>query len=472
MRASNYDRLFEACLEELLARGHRVHVALDVRKKRSARSPIFERLADAYPTLSVDDGPKRKRTPWASLAGRLRYSLDYLRYLEPAFRNAPALRRRARKRAPASLVRATDLRLVRSLPGRRLIRHSLRLLEAAAPAPREVVRYLERQAPDVVLVTPLVALGSNQGDFIRAARWLRIPTGVAVASWDNLTNKGAIRDRPDRLFVWNEAQAREAVELHRIKRRSIVVTGAHTYDQWFDWEPSSSREEFCARVGLAAERPILLYVCSSAFIAAEEGRWLHEWLRRIRSSDHAELREVGVLIRPHPQNVQPWEELGLDVAGSTAVFPRGGAAPTTDERKRDYYDSIHHAAAVVGINTSALIESAIVGRPVFTLLAREFRATQEGTLHFSHLTGDAGEGVLGVARTWEEHEEQLAAALVANDEAAWRNAAFVDSFVRAPSGASATPLLADGIEELVGVRASTRRGRRSVVRLLATPWVR
>ena len=32
-----------------------------------------------------------------------------------------------------------------------------------------------------------------------------------------------------------------------------------------------------------------------------------------------------------------------------------------------------------------MIESGIIGRPVYTVQAEEFAATQEGTLHFQHL---------------------------------------------------------------------------------------
>ena len=53
---------------------------------------------------------------------------------------------------------------------------------------------------------------------------------------------------------------------------SIVksVTGAQAYDHWFAIRPSTTREEFCARVGLPPDRPYLLYLCSSPFIAPRE----------------------------------------------------------------------------------------------------------------------------------------------------------------------------------------------------------
>ena len=41
----------------------------------------------------------------------------------------------------------------------------------------------------------------------------------------------------------------------------------------------------------------------------------------------------------------------------------------SDRSKADYFDSVAHADAVVGVNTSALIESAIVDRPALAFPA-------------------------------------------------------------------------------------------------------
>ena len=55
-----------------------------------------------------------------------------------------------------------------------------------------------------------------------------------------------------------------------------------------------------------------------------------------------------------------------------------GSNPIDAESRADYFDSMYHAAAVVGLNTSALVEAAIVDRPVFTMLLPEFRETRKG----------------------------------------------------------------------------------------------
>jgi len=117
-----------------------------------------------------------------------------------------------------------------------------------------------------------------------------------------------------------------------------------------------------------------------------------------------------------------------------------------DDGRADYFDSLYHAAAVVGLNTSALVEAAIVDRPVFTILEPKFRDNQEGTFHFQHLM-TVGDGFLNTARTLAEHVEQLAT--LAAGGTARRNGPFVEQFIR-PRGLAmaATPVFVDAVETL------------------------
>src|SRR4051794_15053735 len=171
------------------------------------------------------------------------------------------------------------------------------------PVSERSLSLMRELEPDVVIVSPLVETGSPQGDHLRAADRLGIPTGLLVASWDNLTTKGVIRDVPDVTIVWNEDQIREAIDLHGLPRDSVVATGAHSHDHWFAWQPSRGREQFAAQLGLREDRPFLLYVCSSGFIAGDdEVAFVREWVERLRATGDAALASVGVLIRPHPQN--------------------------------------------------------------------------------------------------------------------------------------------------------------------------
>jgi hypothetical protein len=95
-----------------------------------------------------------------------------------------------------------------------------------------------------------------------------------------------------------------------------------------------------------------------------------------------------------------------------------------------------------------MIESGIVGRPVYSVTAEEFAATQEGTLHFQYLKNVAG-GLLHLAADLDEHIAQLSR-LLAGDGAERRRAhRFIQAFIR-PAGfdVAATPRVVAEIERL------------------------
>jgi hypothetical protein len=121
------------------------------------------------------------------------------------------------------------------------------------------------------------------------------------------------------------------------------------------------------------------------------------------------------------------------------------------------YNTLHHSAAVVGLNTSAQIEAAIAGRPVYTILAPGFERGQQGTLHFRYLLANEG-GFVQVSRDFDEHRRHLADAVAGRYDAEGIRR-FVERFVR-PQGLDrpSTPVLADAIESLApGARGSLVR---------------
>jgi hypothetical protein len=456
MRNTIYVRNFESTLRLLAERGHDVHVVAD---PNPHAGDLVERVSSASPRITFSRPPKQRRAD-TYLARELRRGLDYLRYLEPEYRDAPKLRRRAEEKAPAFLMTSAGARLTEPAGRRRFYARLLHWADRAQPLDPVVAAFVREQRPDLVLVTPLVEPGSPQSDYLRAARAIGARTGLCVYSWDNLTNKGLIHDPLDLITVWNQSMKDEAVRLHHVPANRVVVTGSPAYDHWFDWAPSTTRAEFCQRAGLDPARPYLLYLCSSRFIAPNEPLFVRRWIDRIRHSSEC-LRNAGVLVRPHPQNAGPWKTVDLSDLSNVTLWPKAGENPVNPSSRSDFYDSIHHSVAVVGVNTSAQIESAIVGRGVHTLLAPEFRDTQEGTLHFRHLQNVNG-GLLLVASDILEHVAQLEAAIADPAAAAERCRRFVEAFVR-PHGLSepATPRLVAALE------AAGARGRR---RADSGPW--
>jgi hypothetical protein len=468
-------RYYEGALHGLVAAGHEVHLAFEVSRAKLGEDETAMRLATWSPRLTCGPAPERTEsvrafltrgdrtatrtgeTPgrvtaaeaWESLATSVRLLIDYLHFFEPAFAGADGLRSRAEKRLPRlypPIVRATAR--AGSLP-RAALAAGLRAVERLIPTEPGVDAFLRQHDPDLLLVTPLVELGSQQVDYVKAARRLGIRSVLCVASWDNLTSKGLMRVVPDQIVVWNDAQKTEAVDLHGARPEQVLVTGAQLFDRWFDARPSRERDEFCRQVGLDASRPLLLYVGSSSFIAPDEVPFVERWLSRLARSADPRIAGIGVLIRPHPANARQWRRFDASSFPNVALWPAIGTDPNAPGFHRDYYDSLWHSAAVVGINTSAQIEAAIVGRPVLTIKAPEFAHAQEGTLHFRHLVD---QGPVSVADTFDAHLTQLAACLDGSPpQTDGRRAAFVQRFIR-PRGLDtpAAPVFVDAIASLCG----------------------
>jgi len=433
-------RNFESTLRLLAERDHDLHVSLD-----SDRYPseAFARLLADHPNLTVGLTPRVVADRWTALGTQVRAASDYLRYLDDRYLEATKLRARAARQAPPWLRPALAL-----LGDPRALDRRLRAVERDRPLHADTTAFLRERRPDLVVVSSL--FGSIvQHEVLRAARALEAPSCLPVASWDNLTNKGLIHAVPDRVLVWNEAQRREAVELHGVPAGRITVTGAQSFDEWFAREPSTSYQEFTKRLGLRPDRPCLLYLGSSSFIAPEEAGFARRWLDALRRHEDPSLREAGVLFRPHPQNARQWD--ALEGTEQVAVYPPSSLAPqatgSADWSREDFYDSMHHAAVAVGINTTAMIDSAVLGKAVFTVLAPEFRETQGGTLHFEHLRSSGG-GLLNVADELSQHLEHLRRGLARASEPDERARRFVSTFVR-PQGLDrpATPFVVDALEE-------------------------
>ncbi len=472
VRHYTYLRNFESAVLELTRRGHDVHVSADKWELLGGDQLVRRLAAESGGRLTFGWTKGRDSGAWVEMTRRLRLALDYLRFVDPLYDDTPHLRARARERAPHMLLRLQRLPGLGGLQGARRLERWLRVLERAIPRNAPLEDFLREQRPDAVLITPLIELGAPQLDHLIASKALGLRSVLAVGSWDHLSSKSRLRELPELVMVWNPVQRDEAMRFHGVPDARIVVTGAQCFDKWFDRGPSRAREAFLDRVGLPRDKPFLLYVCSSLFKGTgNEARFVEQWIREIRASADPALRDAAILVRPHPQRMDEWASTDLSGYRDVAFY---GAHPIDAGSQDDYFDSMHYAAAVIGLNTSAFIEAGCVDKPVFTVLLPEFSGrNQEGTLHFRYLLEVNG-GLLHAARSFDEHRAQLARALAG--ETSDKSRRFVEGFVR-PFGRdqAGTPRFADAIEAL-GARPAPAPVRVPTVsalaaRVLLLPWL-
>jgi FkbM family methyltransferase len=477
---------FAATIRALTDRGH--SVALAVQEHSDTRADQYREWIDSpatpkpagegRPGFSLVRCPAHRTDRWSDVAWLLRSLRDCIHYQQPAMRNATKLQARSVQKLREELRIDADNEAVasalRGLPGPQVgrLEEVFALAERQLPVDPTYEAFIREQAPDVLVISPLVHFGSAQADFVASARAAGVPVGMLLYSWDNLSTKGCLHRLPDWMFVWNERQRTEARALHEFPEDRVFITGAPRFDSFFELGSRVARDEFHAALNLDAAKPTLLYVCSSLLVSAGELAFVRAWLAAIRASSGS-LRDCNILVRPHPDI----ELLGDDssskeihwpsVRGAKGFVsrpfddPRAVVLKTADRARQGFFECLFHSAAVVGLNTSAELEAAIVGRPVYTVVAgNESADGQSSTLHFHYLLEEQG-GCVRRANDLTEHVAQLQAELDRpRDSAEIRR--FAGEFLR-PHGIDrpVAPVLADAIERAVtsGARPQTEAPR-------------
>ena len=93
-------------------------------------------------------------------------------------------------------------------------------------------------------------------------------TSVAfISSWDNLSNRGELPVKPDKLIVWNEINKREAIELQGYSPSDVFVSGAPQFDAYFRGEELSSKDDFFNEIGADMAKKLLVYTTTGTWIS-------------------------------------------------------------------------------------------------------------------------------------------------------------------------------------------------------------
>jgi hypothetical protein len=98
----------------------------------------------------------------------------------------------------------------------------------------------------------------NECLFAREARRIGIPIYSAVTNYDNIVNRGFPGIVPEKLAVWSQKMADQAISLHKIPSKKIEITGPVQYDRYFR-KPDISRKEFLINKNLDYQKKTILF---------------------------------------------------------------------------------------------------------------------------------------------------------------------------------------------------------------------
>lgn len=124
-----------------------------------------------------------------------------------------------------------------------------------------------------------------------------IPTLGILNSWDNVY-KG-VACHPDHIVTWNNLNKQELVEFEGYEPESVTPVGAPAFDPYFEPRDQWTREEFCGRLQLDPQRPILAYATVGQFVRFFEETNLLDLLLEGAASGAIE-GDPQIVARLHP----------------------------------------------------------------------------------------------------------------------------------------------------------------------------
>lgn len=416
IRAVEHYYYFKSIVDALFERNHHIRVLFDKNFSQKVLEEIKEvRRAQCEYSWGVWDQSRWRRIFY--IAGDI---LSWKRYFNIK-EQSDFYRDRWQKFIPFGFL--INLPFLRILLINDFVIFFLKLLVKLTPADREIVKDVQKFAPHVVVASPAnMPYSSCDIEYLRAAKKLRIPTILPVFSWDNLTTKGQIHVRPDLLLVWNKTQEKEAYDYHGIRKRNTRLVGSPMFDFWFEKRVAVSRRDYCARLGLDPQLPMLLYLESSNSLTQDE-RWLVKKLHKILSEAGKPLNSIQIIVRPHPF-LSAFRDFNF---ANVVVVPRKGEWLNSEKAIKLYYDSLCHADLVFGINTSGLIDATIADKSAVSMIVDRYSKIQLETQHFRQLVEN---DVLKVAGDFDKLISVIGDVLKGKDEHKKQRANFVRRFIR------------------------------------------
>jgi len=257
---------------------------------------------------------------------------------------------------------------------------------------------------------------------VQAAQWLKIPTAAFVFSWDNLTSQGRIMAPYDFYLVWNEALRDQLLQIYdNIRPDQVFVTGTPQFDFHFRPELQWSREDFCARVGADASRPIVLYSTGMANHMPGEPQIVESIAAMLR--DMSDLGSPQLMVRVYPKDqtgrFEQVRRSNPDVLFPTIPWEPNWQTPRPEDSPL-LTNMLKHVAAGINVASTVSLELCMFDKPVINVgynpAGVDIKELDYSRYYkFDHYRKVVSSGAVSVARSESELQMMLRRALVEPD---------------------------------------------------------
>ena len=211
-------------------------------------------------------------------------------------------------------------------------------------------------------------------EYINIANKMNIETAAITRSWDVLTTKSLFRFKPNIVYCWNSYHQASLNKLHNIHK--VKQTGSMFFDKWYDEYSHPKNEKI--------DKKLILYIGSSSKIVDDlESDIVIKIYNLLQKYKKESKENFEFIFRPHPANIKPVKKL-LD--NNIKVEPIDGKnLPESEDDQKKFIKLIKSAFFTIGINTSAMIDSLILGTPTVAIQTKNKKIIQYQSSHFRHI---------------------------------------------------------------------------------------
>lgn len=241
-------------------------------------------------------------------------------------------------------------------------------LTARAPYLKPFTEFLTREKPDIVFCTH--QRSSRAVPAMIAARQLAIPTATFIYSWDNLP-KGRMPVYADHYFVWSEWMKQEMLRYYpEVAPERSHIVGTPQFEFYFDPSLRQPREEFLARHGLRADRPVVCFSGCDLVTSPHDPLFLRDTAAALR--EFPESKRPQLLFRPCPtdpvKRFQPVLDSFPEIAVSRPAWVSysGNDWQQTAPTREDLgllVNAAYHSDLVVNYGSTMAVDFAVADNP-------------------------------------------------------------------------------------------------------------
>ncbi len=152
------------------------------------------------------------------------------------------------------------------------------------------------------LIVSTYPVNFSEAMLLKAAKKQQTKTIIHLLSWDNISCKGHFPQLADEYIAWGPIMKSELQEYYNIAEDKIHVCGVPHFDIHIESKQNPKPQRHLEKLGLNPAKPYLFFGMSSPRFAPKEID-IVEWLA-IEIEKNTFGKEMQLVVRPHPQNVQ------------------------------------------------------------------------------------------------------------------------------------------------------------------------